>query len=150
MNLQQILDRQAAIRARLVEIETTTDPEGDAERAALTTETDGLLAEWDTLDSDRKRAERVEAVRASIPTQRTGPSSGRVERSGGPEVIIRADPFEALEDRSLRGRDLSRALVDGLLRANEGRIDSGDSQSHFEALLKIGRASCRERVSSPV
>ena len=138
MNLQQILDRQAAIRARLVEIETTTDPEGDAERAALTTETDGLLAEWDTLEAERQpiaeRAARLAAVRAHIPTQRAG--NGRVERSGGPEVIVRADPFAALEDRSLRGRDLSRALTDGLLRANEDRIDDGGNQSHFERLIK--------------
>jgi HK97 family phage major capsid protein len=65
---------------------------------------------------------------------------GHVERATPPQqapnFIPSNDPFAALEDRSLYGRNLERALVDGNIRAMEGKALDGDSEAHFERLLK--------------
>lgn len=117
--LQQIEQRQEAIRARLAEIEALPEPDGDeAVRAQhytdVNTETDTLLAEWDTLDTERKplaeRAQRLEAVRTATRTVRTEPGF-----AGAPEVLRRTEPFENLD--ALRAGYLPEAEVIGRAKA---------------------------------
>jgi HK97 family phage major capsid protein len=120
--LQQIRQRQDAIRARLLEIEQTPEPGADADEAArtaftaLTPETDTLLAEWDTLDAEAKplqeRADRMAAVHAAAADD-----ANRTSGFGAPQVMrqttaddafanldgVRAGlvPAEALRSRAL-------------------------------------------------
>jgi HK97 family phage major capsid protein len=122
------------LRARLTDVVTearTIDTE--AGEAALTPEQnerfEALVAELAELEARIKSEERREATRSSLTA-----APARVERTA-PEVIVRQDPFAVLEDRSVQGRDRVKAVRDGLLRANEGRIDGGANQAHFEGIL---------------
>jgi HK97 family phage major capsid protein len=66
---------------------------------------------------------------------------GHIERvtppQQAPAFIPSNDPFAALEDRSLYGKSLERALVDSNLRAIEGKVVGGAAnEQHFEAVIK--------------
>ena len=102
-----------------------------------TTRYDAALAEFEAaraaLEAAEARAEKVAAVRSFVVPQGNAPT---VERSAGPEVIIKRDAFAILEDRSVTGRDRTRALADSLLRANENKApESREDQAHFERLV---------------
>jgi HK97 family phage major capsid protein len=82
MTLQEIRARQTAIRSRLLEIEQTPTPDETADEAIrsayvdLGTETDGLLCEFDTLETTaaplQVRADRIDALRnLAIPEGNT-------------------------------------------------------------------------------
>lgn len=105
--LEEIRQRQGEIQARLAEIETMPEPEGDevARSQALTdrsTEVDGLLGEWDTLAEEEKplaaRAQRMDAVRSVSVNVGSREQVGRGEPRG-PQVVRRSDSPRA--DRSL-------------------------------------------------
>lgn len=90
--LEEIQDRQTAIRTELLDIEQITEPtEADATRQ------DELLTEWDSVEAERtplaERAERIAAVRNAAA------DSANVERSErpAPEVMTHSDPFEDVE-----------------------------------------------------
>jgi HK97 family phage major capsid protein len=98
--------------------------------------------QWDALTTER--GQLVEAIRRDDErhslvrslADRPGHTEPGDGTRGAPNVNTPRDPFEVLEDRSLRGRDLTRALVDANLRAIEGRVDvSADDERHFERLL---------------
>ena len=102
-------------------------------------------AEGRALTEDEQRA-WDEGVKYVEETQRTlrryeearalAARPGNIERVGAPEVVVRRSPFEALERRADQSdAEYRQALVDGLLRANEHRIE-GDNQAHFERLVK--------------
>jgi len=110
--LEQIRQRQEAIRARLDEIEALAEPEGDeavrsqayADRAS---ETDELLTEWDALDAEAQplvaRAARLDAVRSAALGAGTREPVGRGEPRQTPAFVSRSD--------SLRnGRSLDELL----------------------------------------
>lgn len=86
--LAEILERQSAVRAELLEIEEITEPtEDDATRQTA------LLDEFDTLDAERaplaERAERVARVRAAAATP------GNIEPAfSAPNFTPKSDPFE--------------------------------------------------------
>ena len=127
MTLAQILERQAAIRSRLAEIEATPEPAADADEAvraafsALPTETDALLTEWDTLEADRgplaARAAKLDAVRSAshVPAN--------VERAfHAPQIMKRTvdtafDDPQAVRSGRISGADLlsraQAAVADG-------------------------------------
>lgn len=99
---------------------------------------DAALAEFETaraqLEAAEARAAKVAEVRSFVVPQGQAPT---VERSAGPEVIIKRDAFAVLEDRSIQGRDRTRALADSLLRANEEKAPSDrEDQAHFEGVVK--------------
>jgi HK97 family phage major capsid protein len=128
VTLTELRARHDAIAGELRAIDTEA---GDAALTAEQTERfDGLLAERAQVETGIATEERREATRSSLSATPT-----RVERSA-PQVIVRDDPFAVLEDRSMHGSARTRALRDSLLRANEGLIDGGDSQSHFEKIVK--------------
>lgn len=147
MRLQAIRARQAAIRSRLAEIEALPEPEGtDEVRSAEVTsrgvEVDGLLDEFDALETEaapmQERADRAARAMASAPAADTS-RGGSMERpfQGAPEVKRTVTPFDVLEDRSLRGDQLERALVDSNLKAMEGRdIGGADRERHFEQVVR--------------
>lgn len=104
--LEEIRARHEAIRARLAEIEALAEPDGDeVTRSTVlterTTETDTLLAEWDTLEAERVPLQQREDRLAVVRSRATVP--GAVERGApaGPQVLVRNDPYE--------GQDLIRA-----------------------------------------
>ena len=146
--LQEILARQAAIKTRLGEIEAVAAPADDADEAtrsafaALPTETDDLLAEWDVLEADRvplaARAAKLDAIRsASVAPANTEGGFGapqvmrKVEdpyagldavRSGRLDVgVMRSRALAGIERGDAQGvsdeaRQNATALVDGLSR----------------------------------
>jgi HK97 family phage major capsid protein len=128
VTLAELRARLDAIAGELRAIDTEA---GDAALTADQTERfDGLLAERATVETGIATEERREATRSSLTA-----TPARVERTA-PEVIVRQDPFAVLEDRSVQGPARTRAVRDGILRANEDRTEGGDSQAHFERLLK--------------
>jgi len=121
--LQQIQERQEAIRARLAEIKALPEPEGDeAVRAAfvtdLATETDTLLDEYDVLETEGKPL----AVRAARLADLPAPTVRESGFGGGPEVVRKVDPYDDLDlvrsnrydDDDIIGR--AKAAIDGAPR----------------------------------
>jgi HK97 family phage major capsid protein len=99
-----------------------------AGEAALT---DEQQTRWDALDTEEaelreqiKAAEETEARRERVEASRA--------RWGSVQIGHKVDPFAALEGRNVS----SRALVDGIVKANEHRGIDGDNERHFEKLLK--------------
>jgi HK97 family phage major capsid protein len=129
VTLAELRARLDAIAGELRAIDTEA---GDAALTADQTERfDGLLAERAQVETGIATEERREATRSSLTA-----TPARVERTA-PEVIVRQDPFAILEDRSLQGRKLERALTEANLRAMEGRdIGGAENEKHFEKVLK--------------
>lgn len=138
MNLEQLRARLAEIFDELRAIDT------DAGDAVLTPEQqerfDALVAERAQREGEVAAIERRNEQRAAIaalPQARGAMEGGDGARNAGPQILIREDPFSVLEDRSLHGKHLVRALVDSNLRAMEGReIGGAGNEKHFEKLLK--------------
>ena len=136
MTLAELRARLEAIFEELRAIDT------EAGDTALTDEQntafDALVTERGEVEArigaEERRAEQRDAL-ARVPEQRREPGDGA--RRPVPEVIVRDDPFAVLEDRSLRGLALERALVDANLRAIEHRDVGGtDNEQHFERLIR--------------
>ena len=141
--LAEILARQTAIQGELSEISERSEPlDTDAARA------DDLLAEWDTLETERKplaeRASRIDAVRSaalSVPAQRGGSDdttarAGNLESGDGAAVSRsrKADPFEGIEgSRSRVLADLS--APDAVSRARDAieAVERADRLTHDQA-----------------
>jgi HK97 family phage major capsid protein len=140
VTLEELRARLAEIFSELRAIDT------DAGDAALTPEQqtrfDALVTERSEREGEVAAIERRSAQREQVRTLPAQTRGGAVEdgdgaRNAGPHVIIRDDPFAVLEDRSLHGRHLVRALIDGNMRAMEGReIGDAGNEAHFEKLLK--------------
>jgi HK97 family phage major capsid protein len=101
MKLQDILDRQTAVRAELLEIEKKEDRTDEDEAY-----TDTLLTEWDELEEQRKplaaRMERLDAVRYAAKDER------KVEKTTPDLVVSRdMDPFQDLD--AVRSKMIHRA-----------------------------------------
>ena len=136
------MNRLTEIRSRLAEIKPEIIRLGEAE--TLTdeerTQFDAFEAEWDTLTAEaaplEERAARLEQVRTHvIPQARVEAGDGT--RDAGPQVKVESSPFDVLEDRSLRGSALSRALVDANLKAIDGKdLGGAEREKNFETLLK--------------
>jgi HK97 family phage major capsid protein len=128
VTLAELRARLDAIAGELRAIDTEA---GDAALTPDQTERfDGLLAERATVETSIATEERRESARASLNVPR------QVERTA-PQVIVRDDPYAVLEDRSLHGRALERALIDGNLRAMEGRdVGDADKERNFERVLR--------------
>lgn len=130
------MNRLQEIRARLAEIKPEIVSLGEAEEITdeQSTRFNELATEWDSLTAE---AAPLEARAARVDAVRTTEVPAVVERTHAPQVIVREDPFEALEGRGSRGdREYRRALVDANLRAIDGMIEDGDNQAHFERTLK--------------
>jgi HK97 family phage major capsid protein len=104
---------------------------------------DTLLAERQDVERQIAAIERRNEQRAAVAGLPAARVPGTVEggdgaaRNTGPNVILPGDPFAILEDRSLHGRQLVRALMDSNLRAMEGReVGGADNERHFERLLR--------------
>lgn len=98
--LEEIRQRQEAIRARLAEIEALPEPDGDeaVRSQALsdrTAETDELLTEWDGLEEEAKplvaRAARMDAVRSAALSQGSREPVGRGEPRQAPAFVRRSE-----------------------------------------------------------
>jgi HK97 family phage major capsid protein len=116
MKLQEILERQTAIRAELLELEKTETPSDEDEAY-----TDTLLTEWDTLEEQRKplaaRMQRLDAVRYAAKDER------KVEQST-PDLVVKRnlDPFEDLEavrKRLVSRQDIHARALDAIERSNK-------------------------------
>lgn len=130
MNEQQLRDGLAYVRACLTDMHTRADGR------ALT---DDEQRAWDEgqayIEQTRKALARYDEARAlaDIPGHAASGDGTR----GAPAVHVRRDPFDAVNRRPDQSeREYRAALTDGLLRANEQRIDDGDNQAHFEKLVK--------------
>ena len=142
MTLAQILARMQAIRARLLEIEATAEPAADADEAtraafaALPTEVDTLLAEFDGLEAQRAplqaRADRLAAIRsASLVTGNTEPGFG------APQVMRRVDnPFADL-DQVRAGRIGDEAMRSRALAGLEKGDARGVSDDARQAAVRL-------------
>jgi len=140
MTLEELRARLEAIFAELRAIDT------EAGDAVLTSEQqarfDVLVAERGEREAEVAAIEARNAQREQVRNLPAQNRSGAIEggdgaRNTGPQVLIRDDPFDVLEDRSLHGRHLVRALVDGNMRAMEDRdIGGSENEKHFEKLLK--------------
>jgi len=140
---RRTMKRLLEIRARLAEIQPDIVRMGEADGLTPEDETRlaELITEFDALEAESKPLEEREAKLAHvrshvIPQGRTEDGDG--VRGGTPAVHVKKDPFEALVSRGagMNDREFRAALVDGALRANEGRIDDGDNQAHYEKVLK--------------
>jgi len=104
--LQDILDRQTAIRAELLTIEKADIPENEVEENQAFTDT--LLTEYDELEEQRKplaaRMARLDAVRYAAKDEK------KVEKTT-PDLVIKQDrdPFEDLT--AVRNRTIPRGEV---------------------------------------
>lgn len=150
--LHEIEKQQEAIRARLDEIATLPEPDGDEVSRAKTndergTEVDDLLALWDELEEKRvplaARSKRLEAIRAkALDVRNTENGDGAAQKylGSGPEVKRSADPFDG--DPRMLGRQevISRART--VLDAEDEVSISDASKAHVEKMLK--RSGSRE------
>lgn len=116
MKLQDILDRQTAIRAELLEIEKNENP--TEEDVAFT---DTLLTEWDDLEAKRQplaaRMQRLDSVRYAAQDDK------RVEKTT-PELVVRTphDPFEnlsAVRNRLVARSELRERALDAIERSSK-------------------------------
>jgi HK97 family phage major capsid protein len=130
--LNDLRTRVEELRAEIVTLSEI--PELDETQEARWT---AANAEFDTRKAELDAAEAREARVTELRNLRVNkPDEVRVEPTD-PEVIVRTDPFEALERRSGQSdREYRQTLVDANLRAIEGHIDDGDNQAHFEKVLK--------------
>lgn len=168
--LQQIRQRQEAIRARLTEIQAIEPEEGLDEVARsqfvtdLDSEVDELSEEFETLDTEAtplvERAQRLDRIQAASLNGATEPGDQRpiagapaVKRSvdtyGGQE-ILRAGHFDRRDviERARRAvgeaprwmSDIARAHVTGLLESFEMEEDSNQAPLIARHLLLTGSA----------
>lgn len=86
------------------------------------------------LDAAEARAARVAELRETVINK---PESVRTEQSA-PEVIVKRDAFEVLETRGagMSRAEYRQALVDGNLRALEGKLESNEAEVQVEKVLK--------------
>lgn len=106
--------------------------------------TDEQQTSWDALTSERgqleeaiRRDDERRSVVAGLAARPGHLEDGDGARRGAPSVVIKPDPFAVLEDRSVRGGDLVRALTDANLRALEDKdLGGADNERHVEVLLK--------------
>jgi HK97 family phage major capsid protein len=129
MNEQELRAGLAYVQACLGDIHTRAEGRAlteDEQRSwdegkAFVSETRRTLARYDEARDLAARPGNIE----------------RVTPPAAPNFIPSSDAFAVLEDRSLHGKALERALVDGNLRAIEGKVPGGaDDERHFEAVLK--------------
>src|SRR6266581_1500453 len=122
MKLQDILDRQTAIRAELLtiekqaangEIEATAEEESQAW-------TDTLMSEWDQLEEQRvplaARMQKLDAMRYASQDDR------KVEK-GTPDLVVKTnrDPFEdltAVRNRMVPRSEMTGRALDAIERSN--------------------------------
>jgi len=140
MTLEEL---RAAVAARADELRALDAEIGD------NVPTDEQQAKWDEarerhvkakedLEAAEKRAAERRSAIADLPAR-----GGRVEHGDGarqaPNVVVKRNAFELAETRGagLGEREFRTAVVDSVLRANEGRDLGGkDNEVHFERLLK--------------
>lgn len=159
--LQEIRARQAAIRARLLEIEGETEPGDGADEAAraafagLPAEADTLLDEFDTLEAEagplQARSDRLDAVRSAQLAGGGEPAVAPVRRSG-PDVHVRSnrDPFDVDFTRMRaglvpQGEVASRALDAVEVCNRSGRL--GDDAAEATTLLLQGKRNSIGKAS---
>lgn len=137
MTEQELRDGLAYVQACLGDIHTRADGRAltdDEQRSwdeaeAYITESRKTLARY---DKARELAVKPDHVERTTPPKTS------------PNFIPSNDPFSVLEDRSLYGRNLERALVDANLRAIEGKgIGGADNERHFEAIVKRHASDAR-------
>jgi HK97 family phage major capsid protein len=129
VNEQQLREGLAYVRSLLTDMHT---------RAEGRDLTEDEQRSWDEgtayVERTRRTLARYDEARALAATP------GHVERvtpPAAPNVNRGGDPFEAIRRRPDQSdREYRRAVTDGLLRANEGRIEGADNQAHFERLVR--------------
>ena len=165
MNLAQIRARQQAIRARLLEIEALAEPGADADDAAraayaaLPTEVDALLGEYDELETSAAplaaRAARVEAVRSAALASPANLESGDGAQRNRTrtDVYVRsatADPYGVDFQRMRLGLVPQTEVSNRALDAIEGAHRSGrlaqDGAEHATRMLQGHRADFRHQT----
>lgn len=133
------MNRLEEIRARLAELKPEIESLGSAEEIGddEARSLDEKITEFDTLTTELAPLEERAAKIAKIAATEIRRESGQVTREA-PNVNIKRDAFEVLENRGggMSPFEHRAALVDGLLRSNEGRISDSGNQAHFEALIR--------------
>lgn len=132
MNLREQL---AAVEA---ELRTLHETAGDA------TLDEDQQRQWDDLTTKRskllddiQRDDERRATAAALAARPERTETGDGVRGAAPAAHVRKDPFAILDDHTVRGRERRRALVDGVLRAVEGRdLGGAENEAHLERLLK--------------
>jgi HK97 family phage major capsid protein len=139
------MSRLHEIRSRKIEIQNALKAFDPAVAEALTDEQraefQGLVDEFKTIDTEgaplEARQAQVDAIlNATVPVARETTHDNTPVRSVN--VSRNDDPFTVLENRGagLSSKEYERALVDGIMRAQEHQIEDGGNQVHFERLLK--------------
>lgn len=133
------MKRLEEIRARLAELKPEITALG--ENAEITDDEarslDEKITEFDTLSAEaaplEERARKIADIAARQIVTEAGDGARRA-----PMVNVKRDSFDILESRGagMSPREYRTALVDGVLRSNESKIDGGDNQAHFEKLVK--------------
>ena len=133
MKLQDILDRQTAVRAELLEIEKNENPTPED-----ISYTDTLLTEWDDLEEQRKplaeRMAKLDAVRYAAKDER------KVEQTT-PDLVVKRnlDPFEdlsAVRNRLVPRGDLRARALDAIERSSRlGQL----THDHAEAATTLAQ-----------
>ena len=151
MNLTELRARLAAITDELRAMDTAATAAGTDFTPEQNVAFDALIAERTTVESgiatavadearaEARRVERKAVATAALAAHGTAGTTevGDAARNAAPAVHVKRSPFEVLEDRSLHGAALERALVDSNLRAIEGRdVGGADNERHFERVLK--------------
>jgi HK97 family phage major capsid protein len=129
--LQAIEKRQAAIRGELLQIEQDSTDMDEAQRSQNATYTDTLLQEFDELEEERKplaeRMKRLDAV-VHAATETEDQDNSKVERTSGPFVNAKRDPFDnldAVRANMVPPREQRERALDAIERSNRlGKIDS--------------------------
>ena len=129
--------RLEEIRARLAELKPEIASLGENEEITddEARSLDEKITEFDTLQTELAPLEERAAKLAKIAAMEIMAVSGDGSKRTANNARKDREVFDVLEDRSLAPSERRRALVDGLLRANEG-IEGGANQSHFEKVVK--------------
>ena len=134
------MNRLEEIRARLAELKPEIDTLGSSEEIGddEARSLDEKITEFESLTTELAPLEERAAKIAKIAATEIRRESGQVSRQTANNARNDRDVIDLVESR---GRGLSqgeyrRALVDGVIRANEGKLEDVESQRHIEKLMK--------------
>ena len=139
MTLAQMRARMAAAIERMKAIhaeagDNAFTDEQDTEFTKLDEERADLAKR---IEREEKRSSLIESLRSVEPVTEPGDAGTEIRSESGeargPAVHVKSDPFEVLRShRSMPERKATQALIDSVLRSNEGKFDTVENQADVE------------------